>query len=248
MGCCLIHESLNKANKMFKMYSVEFCFLHCVINWYSVGSYLRAYEYPFPKQVLIRWLKHPLIILTYINYYNSGCKIVALWCYHSTYISFSCKKSFLFHSSIFSITLDSWIPFCIIQCVRIPCYHSSLCCSNWISWKEKILSLIAPSHPLSPQSQSCEGSLADPSYSLLTFIPDREIWEVTQKDLELYHDAPFHAELLEGWGHSSSWLCPQHPAWYLAGSRCSLIIVKAAQEWLLQPSTKQRLKISDNLY
>ena len=27
MGCCLIHESLTKANKVFKIYPVEFCFL-----------------------------------------------------------------------------------------------------------------------------------------------------------------------------------------------------------------------------
>lgn len=27
MGCCLIHDSLNKANEIFKFYLFEFCFL-----------------------------------------------------------------------------------------------------------------------------------------------------------------------------------------------------------------------------
>ena len=30
MGCCSIHESLNKANKIFKIYSIEFYFLTVV--------------------------------------------------------------------------------------------------------------------------------------------------------------------------------------------------------------------------
>lgn len=30
--CCLIHESLNKANKIFKMYAVEFCFVTVCIR------------------------------------------------------------------------------------------------------------------------------------------------------------------------------------------------------------------------
>ena len=78
-------------------------------------------------------------------------------------------------------------------------------------------------------------------------IPHREIWEVTQKDLTLYHDVHYQAELLEGWSHIS-WLCPQHLAWYLDVSTRSLVIMKGTQEWFLQLSAKQQLKISDSLY
>ena len=36
MDACLIHELLNKANKVFKFYSVEFCFL--IIETHSMRS------------------------------------------------------------------------------------------------------------------------------------------------------------------------------------------------------------------
>ena len=102
------------------------------------------------------------------------------------------------------------------------------CCSNGFLEGENFKSSSSLSPWFSPTSVLRGFTPQSLLFTLLTFIPNREIWQVTQRDLELYYKIHFHANLLKGWSYIPLLPCPQNTVWQVVGAH--QILCNAAQQ------------------